>query len=203
MVSCAWVLRASPDPHRMTASWVAIRAVDSEAAHRLNRWVSAGRDRALEGGGNSPLASTCRSRAGTVLRTPRGGDTVRLVHDDGTGSPRTLADRVEIADSFLAQARGLMFRRSLPAGAALVFRFPRTVSRTVHMVFVPFPIDVVWLEGATVTTRRRLRPWIGLGRGRGDAIVELPAGAAEAVEPGDEVRLEPPPADHRERPRTG
>lgn len=108
-----------------------------------------------------------------------------LVHGDAP-----LATRVEVADSFLARARGLMFRRSLPEGHALVFEFGRPVVRSLHMLFVPFPIDAVWLVDDRVTRVARLDSWTGFARGRADTIVELPAGTTAAVEPGDVVRVE-------------
>ena len=102
---------------------------------------------------------------------------------------RVLAANVELADGPLSQARGLMFRRSLPEGSAMAFRFPDPRGRSLHMLFVPFPIDAVWTVADEVTKVSRLRSWVGLSWGTADAIYELPAGAADAVEPGDTVRL--------------
>lgn len=110
---------------------------------------------------------------------------MRLLHDDAP-----LATRVEVADSFLARARGLTFRRSLPEDHALLFAFDRPATRSLHMLFVPFSIDAVWLVDGRVTRVARLEPWIGVARGRADTIVELPAGAADGLEPGDAVRIE-------------
>jgi hypothetical protein len=114
---------------------------------------------------------------------------VRLVHR--ADAERTLATRVEVADSFLARARGLMFRRSVPEDYALVFEFPRPAARSLHMVFVPFPIDAVWLVDGEVTHVARLEAWTGIGRGRADVIVELPGNAAGEVRVGDRIALEP------------
>lgn len=105
--------------------------------------------------------------------------------DDG----RVLATEVETADSFLAKARGLMFRRSVPEGYALVFPFDGVGRRDLHMVFVPFAIDALWLADGEVTRRKRLRAWLGAGIARADTVIELPAGAADGVEPGDRVEL--------------
>ena len=113
---------------------------------------------------------------------------MRLVHRDGEGE-RTLAENVETADSMLAQARGLMFRRSVPDDYALAFRFDAADRRSLHMLFVPFPIDALWIVEDEVIRRKRLRPWIGIGWGMADTIVELPAGAADGVEAGDRVEL--------------
>ncbi|MFC7136211.1 DUF192 domain-containing protein [Halobaculum litoreum] len=100
-----------------------------------------------------------------------------------------LADDVDVADSLLSRTRGLMFRRSVPDDYALVFRFETADSRSLHMLFVPFAIDAVWLVEGEVTKVKRLRPWVGLGWGTADTVVELPAGAADGVEPGDSVEL--------------
>ncbi|ATW87948.1 hypothetical protein halTADL_1155 [Halohasta litchfieldiae] len=119
---------------------------------------------------------------------------MRLVHrrgppDDLSPEERTIATEIEIADSFLSRARGLMFRRSIPDDYALVFQFETPEDRDLHMVFVPFAIDAVWLVGTEVTAVKRLRPWIGLGHNVADTVIELPAGAADDIEPGDTVEL--------------
>lgn len=115
---------------------------------------------------------------------------MRLVHDPDDGDPRVLADDVDVADSFGAKLRGLTFRRSIPEGYALVFEFDGVGRRSVHMLFVPFSIDVVWTADDEVTRVRTLPAWYGLGWATGDRFVELPAGAAARIDPGDEVRIE-------------
>ena len=102
---------------------------------------------------------------------------------------RVLATKVDVADSFWSQARGLMFRRSIPDDYGLVFPFEEADSRSLHMLFVPFAIDALWLVDGEVTKVTRLSPWVGLGWGTADTIVELPAGAADGVEPGDSVEI--------------
>ncbi|MFC6826507.1 DUF192 domain-containing protein [Halopelagius fulvigenes] len=106
------------------------------------------------------------------------------------GNTRTLAADVDVADSFLAKARGLMFRRDVPDDYALVFPFDDTDRRSLHMVFVPFPIDALWLCGGEVKKKKRLSAWTGVGFGVADTIVELPAGAADDVDVGDTIRIE-------------
>jgi uncharacterized membrane protein (UPF0127 family) len=113
----------------------------------------------------------------------------RVVHrgdDDG----RVIADDVRVADSVLGRARGLMFRRSFPDGAALVFPFSDVGTRSLHMVAVPFDIDAVWLRDGRVERVARLSAWTGLGWARADTVIELPAGAADGVDTGDELRIE-------------
>jgi uncharacterized membrane protein (UPF0127 family) len=109
----------------------------------------------------------------------------RIVHGDDV-----LATDVTVADSFLAKARGLMFRRSFPDGTALVFPFSDAAPRTLHMVGVPFDIDALWIRDGRVERVARLSAWTGLGRATADTVIELPAGAADGVEAGDAVRVE-------------
>ncbi|WP_331236227.1 DUF192 domain-containing protein [Natronorarus salvus] len=123
---------------------------------------------------------------------------MKLLHERA-GRPRTLATRVELADTFSSRAKGLMFRRRFEEGAALVFRFPESRVRAIHMVCVPFALDVCWLERGEVVRIERLRPWIGFARERARTVVELPAGATEGVEPGDSLRLVPDSQDPPER----
>jgi hypothetical protein len=123
---------------------------------------------------------------------------VRVVHrpadatEEGVAAgieERVLAREVDVADSLFSRMRGLMFRPGVPDDYALAFRFADPGDRSLHMLFVPFDIDAVWVVGDEVTGVRRLPAWRGLGRGTADLILELPAGAAEGVEPGDTVEL--------------
>ncbi|WP_435126997.1 DUF192 domain-containing protein [Halobaculum sp. D14] len=114
--------------------------------------------------------------------------------DSDTGSepdsaPRTLATDVDVAETTLEKARGFMFRLSAPEGGALVFPFDDVDTRDLHMLFVPFALDAVWLVDGEVRTVKRLRPWLGVGWAAADTVVELPAGAAADVEPGDRIEL--------------
>ena len=106
-----------------------------------------------------------------------------------------LAERVEVARSFWARFMGLMGRRALAPGHGLFM-----TGNGIHMFFMRFPIDAVFLAkpangGArrVVSVHRGVRPWIGLvplvlGA---DGVLELPVGAidASATVPGDSVRL--------------
>ncbi|WP_226479520.1 DUF192 domain-containing protein [Natrinema amylolyticum] len=121
---------------------------------------------------------------------------MRLVHEsaaddsaDGTDCD-VLATTIDLADSILSQTRGLMFRRSIPDDYALAFQFGSAKTRDLHMLFVFFPIDAVWVVDDVVQRVETLRPWRGFARETADLIVELPAGNAAAVEPGDRLRLE-------------
>jgi hypothetical protein len=130
------------------------------------------------------LSATGTERSVLVAARERPG--MRVVHESG----RLLAREVEVAESTLAQGRGLMFRRSIPEEYALVFPFDGQSSRSLHMLFVPFPIDACWLCDGVVQRVSTLRPWLGYGRALADTVVEAPAGAFDGVEAGDGVTVE-------------
>jgi uncharacterized membrane protein (UPF0127 family) len=105
---------------------------------------------------------------------------------------------VDVAGSFAARLRGLMGRASLADGHGLYF--PGTNS--IHMLFMRFAIDCLFLDKPEADGRQRvidvranLRPWTGVvwwvGGARG--ALELTAGAAAGanIRPGDYVRLAP------------
>ncbi|OAQ52592.1 hypothetical protein HTG_13285 [Natrinema mahii] len=124
---------------------------------------------------------------------------MRVVHEPvpdaaGPGSDErdseVLATTVEVADSLLSRARGLMFRRSIPDDYALAFPFESAETRDLHMLFVRFPIDAVWVVDDVVQRVERLRPWRSVARAEADLILELPAGRGAAIDPGDRLRLE-------------
>lgn len=113
---------------------------------------------------------------------------MKLVHErDGETWP--LATEVDTADTLFSQMRGLMFRRSIPEDYALLFRFDEVGSRDVHMLFVPFPLDVLWVVDGEVARKERLSAWTGLARAEADLLIELPAGAAENVQVGDGISI--------------
>lgn len=58
-----------------------------------------------------------------------------------------ITDNAELADTFFARFRGLMFRRTIAEDYALCI----TPCNQIHMLNMKFPIDVVYLdEGGTV-----------------------------------------------------
>ncbi len=114
---------------------------------------------------------------------------VRVVHET-EGGEQLLASRVKVADGIIAKGLGLMFRRSFPNDAALVFPFRSVGARSLHMVFVPFDIDALWLVDGEVHRVTRLNAWTGRGRAQADTVVELPAGTADDVTVGDYIHIE-------------
>jgi uncharacterized membrane protein (UPF0127 family) len=94
----------------------------------------------------------------------------------------------EVADSFWTKFRGLMGRASLPADEGMLFR----PAGSIHMFFMRFPIDVVFCDGdlRVMKVVRELRPWRIAGARGAKVTIELAAGAASGIEPGDELQLD-------------
>ena len=105
-----------------------------------------------------------------------------------------VCERCEVPKSSFARARGLLGRSGLePGGGMLIDAAP-----SVHMFFMRFPIDVVFLDRDRKVVRvvHGLRPWRVAGARRAVAALELPAGAAAeaGIEKGDVLSLEEPVA---------
>jgi uncharacterized membrane protein (UPF0127 family) len=92
-----------------------------------------------------------------------------------------VAADVELANTYIKRVVGLMFRKSLDG--ALVFDMGRETYDGIHMLFVRFPIDVLFLdaEKKIVDAKARVRPWVGTAFPRSwfRYAVELPAGSVE------------------------
>ena len=97
---------------------------------------------------------------------------------------KIIAGEVELVDNFWRRFRGLMFRRRFPSGKALFFKFNKPGRHGVHMFFVWFPIDLVYLDSSfkVVEVRARLKPW-RMYRPKAVAkyLIELPVGIATRV----------------------
>jgi uncharacterized membrane protein (UPF0127 family) len=107
-----------------------------------------------------------------------------------------IAERVEVAGGLFARFMGLMGRASLAQGAALWL----PDSNGIHMMFMRFPIDAIFLgraDGAgarrVISVHRGLRAWTGIVPlvRAAHGVLELPVGAIEAsgTQVGDRVTL--------------
>ena len=107
--------------------------------------------------------------------------------------------RLRVAEGFASRLRGLMWKRDLPRGEALLI--PRCAA--VHTCFMRFPLDLVFLdaEDRPVRTVRGVRPWRLCVRGGPGArsVVEARAGWI-AAEPGG---FPPVVLESETRPRRG
>jgi uncharacterized membrane protein (UPF0127 family) len=101
-----------------------------------------------------------------------------------------IAPNVSVATSLWARFWGLMGKPELPEGHGLFL----TPCSSIHMFFMRFPIDVIFLDKSRHVTKVvvAIKPWrMALGGGGHDAL-ELPAGtcAQAQVEVGDVVDFE-------------
>lgn len=86
---------------------------------------------------------------------------------------------VDVCETGLERTRGLLFRRRLASGEALLI--PRC--RAVHTAGLWYPIDVAFCagDGTVLGLIGELRPWRVAGRRDAEEVWELPAGAAKAL----------------------
>ena len=107
----------------------------------------------------------------------------RLVAEDG----RTVCARCAVADNPWTRLRGLLGRSGLDPDEGLLIR----PTNGIHMLFMRFAIDAVFLDADGVVLRvvEELRPWRAALQPGAKACVELPAGAAERAGIGEGMRL--------------
>lgn len=108
---------------------------------------------------------------------------------------QVLAERGELARSFVARGRGLMGRAALPASYALII-YPES---SIHTFFMRVPIDVLFVDRAdrVIGLREAMppsRPFAGVAPWRGRYVIEMPAGviAATGTALGDQLIVTPP-----------
>jgi uncharacterized membrane protein (UPF0127 family) len=124
-----------------------------------------------------------RSPGGLRLRRPRDGALV--------------CERLRLGTSFSQRFLGLMGRAAMPEGEGLYLP-----DSSIHMMFMRFPIDALFISGEepdgtrrAVSLREHLPPWRGVVmpvRGA-QGVIEMPAGtlARHGVRAGDEFVFEP------------
>jgi uncharacterized membrane protein (UPF0127 family) len=113
---------------------------------------------------------------------------LRLERQDG--SP--VCERCLLAETPLTRLKGLLGRRELPRGEGLLLR----PASSIHMLFMRFPIDAVWLDGDlnVLKVSPEVAPWKVAACKGAKGVVELPAGeaAARGLQAGDRlVTVEP------------
>ncbi|MEW6593009.1 MAG: DUF192 domain-containing protein [Candidatus Hadarchaeota archaeon] len=94
-----------------------------------------------------------------------------------TGKP--VARKTEVADTFWKRFRGLMMRRRLAEGGGMLFKFGNPGRYGIHMFFMRFPIDLVYLDSdfLVVELKEKIKPWrIYRPKNKASYLVELPAG---------------------------
>jgi uncharacterized protein len=110
---------------------------------------------------------------------------LRLERQDG--SP--VCERCLLAETPLTRLKGLLGRRELPRGEGLLLR----PASSIHMLFMRFPIDAVWLDGnlKVLKVSPEVAPWKLAACKGAKGVVELPAGEAAQrdVRPGEQLFL--------------
>jgi uncharacterized membrane protein (UPF0127 family) len=90
----------------------------------------------------------------------------------------------------LSRMKGLLGRRSLPAGEGLLIR----PAPSIHTFFMRFPIDAVFLSraGEVMKISAEVRAWRARSCRRAYAVLELAAGEAErrGITTGDHLTAE-------------
>ena len=110
-----------------------------------------------------------------------------LIKDSTSGEP--IAEQAREATTWWMRFRGLMLAGRLEDGEGLRIE----PCSSIHMMFMRFPIDAVFYDGEGRVTKvaRNVRPWTGIAFGGKGAkgVIELPSGAAEAVQPGHQLKF--------------
>ncbi|MBI5389320.1 DUF192 domain-containing protein [Candidatus Woesearchaeota archaeon] len=89
-----------------------------------------------------------------------------------------MVSRIRVVSSFFLKAKGLMFSPELH-DECLIFFFAKETKVPIHMMFVFFPIDVLWLnaEKRIVAMKENLRPFRYYDpKVKAQYVVELPQG---------------------------
>lgn len=101
-----------------------------------------------------------------------------------------LADKCSHARTFFARFRGLQLKKDLPAGCGLLI----TPCNSIHMLFMRFPIDVVFLarDLTVLHIEEGIKPWrVSKVIRKSYNVLELPAGTSTATgtRPGDRLEM--------------
>ncbi len=108
---------------------------------------------------------------------------VELRKDDGA----VVCARCALAVNPWTRFRGLLGRDALAPDEGMLFR----PAGSIHMFFMRFPIDVVFCDRdlRVLKVVPGLAPWRTAGARGAKVVVELAAGAAAGLEPGDRLVL--------------
>src|SRR5947207_85299 len=106
-----------------------------------------------------------------------------------TADGRVVSSRCLIAQRPWQRMRGLLGRSGLEPGEGMLFR----PAGSIHMFFMRFAIDAIFCtaELDVIDVERGLAPWRIAGRKGAKVVIEVAAGAAEAVAAGDRLVLDP------------
>ena len=106
----------------------------------------------------------------------------------------TLAQHAKYCDTWFTRGIGLMFTFPWKA-AVLVNKRESAAYASIHMFFVFYPLDIIWLDSnrQVVEIARKVLPFTPYVQPRRKAkyVVELPAGDAEGIHQGQILDIVP------------
>jgi uncharacterized membrane protein (UPF0127 family) len=108
----------------------------------------------------------------------------RVLLEDAVGGVHRVD--VEVAATPEARARGLMWRKELPAGQGMLFVFPEDEVQSFWMLNTLIPLDMIFINsaGRIVGIIERARPRTLTGRSvgvPGRYVLEVPGGWSQSV----------------------
>ncbi len=97
---------------------------------------------------------------------------IAIRREDGS----IVCERCLLAETALTRMKGLLGRRELASGEGILLK----PASSVHMAFMRFPIDAVFLDKGmrVVKVASDLRPWRASGSRGAKSVLEIPAGEA-------------------------
>ncbi len=102
-----------------------------------------------------------------------------------------LVDETKHCKSILSKAKGLMFTSGIK-NKGLVFYFPKEQINSLHMVFVFYPIDVLFLDKdrKVVEIKRNFKPFSAyIPKKKSKYVIELPKNTTKSVELGNTIEF--------------
>ncbi len=80
-----------------------------------------------------------------------------------------------LCESFISQARGLMFRRQ-NFNTPLVFRWKKPVKISIHSFFVGSDFLAIWLKNGKIVGKKVVKPWrfAVTPQEKFDTLIEIP-----------------------------
>jgi len=105
---------------------------------------------------------------------------------------KLIMKNVRFANNTLSRTKGLMFEEKKKFNYALIFDFPieSKIGTSLHMIFVFFPIDVLFLDkNKKVVDKVTLQPFIPNYTPKKAAkyVIEMPQGRAKGIRLGQKV----------------
>ncbi|MCX8147015.1 MAG: DUF192 domain-containing protein [Candidatus Woesearchaeota archaeon] len=104
---------------------------------------------------------------------------------------RIIVNKHKIVKSIFLKVKGLMFTRK-NADFGLIFEFKSEKTRPLHMFFVFYTIDVIFLDSKkrVAEIKRNLKPFsVYTPKNRSKYIIELPKGKAKYCNIGDIIKF--------------